>query len=54
VKNSEPLDTDWTARLTALPTVVSPVSFDSTITHVMRTLANASIELAAIKEWKKL
>jgi hypothetical protein len=40
----------WPARPTATP----PADLDKTVATSMRILANAIIELAAIKVWKKL
>ena len=36
------------------PTITSPASFDQAVTAAMKILANASVELAALKVWKKL
>jgi hypothetical protein len=36
------------------PTITTPTSYDSAASDAMRILANAVIELAAIKVWKKL
>ena len=36
------------------PTITSPATFDQAVTAAMKILANASVELAALKVWKKL
>jgi hypothetical protein len=36
------------------PTATTPVGLDATVAATMRILANAVIELAALKVWKKL
>jgi hypothetical protein len=36
------------------PTITSPASFDQVVAAAMKILANASVELAALKVWKKL
>ena len=36
------------------PTISSPATFDQLAAAAMRILANASVELAALKVWKKL
>jgi hypothetical protein len=40
----------WPAK----PTITSAATFDQTVTAAMKILANASVELAALKVWKKL
>ena len=41
-------------RSPAKPTITSPATFDQVVTAAMKILANASVELAALKVWKKL
>jgi hypothetical protein len=41
-------------RWPAKPTIVSPATFDQLVATAMKILANASVELAALKVWKKL
>jgi hypothetical protein len=36
------------------PTITSPAAFDQVVAAAMKILANASVELAALKVWKKL
>jgi hypothetical protein len=36
------------------PTITSPATFDQAVTAAMKILANASVELAALKVWRKL
>jgi hypothetical protein len=36
------------------PTITSPASFDQVVAAAMKILANASVELAALRVWKKL
>jgi hypothetical protein len=36
------------------PTITSPATFDQLVATAMKILANASVELAALKVWKKL
>ena len=41
-------------RWPAKPTITSPATFDQAVAGAMKILANASVELAALKVWKKL
>ena len=36
------------------PTITSPVTFDQVVANAMKILANASVELAALRVWKGL
>jgi hypothetical protein len=41
-------------RWPAKPTIASPANYDQLAAAAMRLLANASVELAGIKVWKRL